>query len=772
MTRMLSLSLVAFAACGSLSAQEPPARNRVQNFDNQAPQFVRNQGPRGAVVHDPFTPPITAAKIRTAIDDAVYYLRTQQRADGSVGGDEGQTSLTALTLLAAGADPAADDGLKKMLDWLGKQKPNNTYLRGVRANVWEYALRKLPDDTKLKTLLKEDFEWLMAAKGDRQGWRYTKESQDWDNSCTQYGVLGVWAASRAGHDPGDKFWTGLSKHFRDTQGQDGGWSYTVGGSTPAMATAGLASLFLVFDMYHGKKAYSRDNPRTFTEGDAAAVLKSLERGMDWLGKQKGGKADGYYLYGIERTGVASGLRLIGGEDWFAEGALTVLQSQQRDGSIPLGNWGGGAIGTSFCTLFLVYGGAPVAVNKLQYGKGSDWNLNPRDLANLSKALWTAYERPINWQTVSINSPAAEFDAPILFISGSEKWDYTAAEALKLREYVERGGTILAEPSDHSKPFAESMARLLKDMYPPKDYPNVKLEALAADHPIFTVVKHEWKQRPKLRGAGNGSRTFFLLSDEYLSGDWQGNHETRDAFPFAMNLLFYATDLGELEGKFSTILPDKAPAKAKAGTFTIARVRHGGTQDWEAAGRSWDKLVPLGKHLTGRTFKQADPVVLGKDALKEVQLLHLTGRSALALTEAERTALKEFVQGGGTVLVDAHAGAPEFARTARKQLEELFGPLQPLAKEPALAEGRFENGQDLNVGVGFTLAARQALRARGEKSVGQKLLVGLQKGRPAVLFSEHDLIATGAGIANYRALAYKPESARKILGNVFTFITLE
>ena len=49
---------------------------------------------------------------------------------------------------------------------------------------------------------------------------------------------------------------------------------TTGGSTPNMATAGLASLFLVFDMYHGKKPYSRANPRTFTEGDAAAVREA------------------------------------------------------------------------------------------------------------------------------------------------------------------------------------------------------------------------------------------------------------------------------------------------------------------------------------------------------------------------------------------------------------------------------------------------------------------------------------------------------------------
>jgi len=772
MFRILSFSFVGFAISCAVSAQERPPLNRLQNFQDVAQPFQRGGGPRGPVIHDPFTPPITAAKIRTAIDDAVYYLRNQQGPDGSVHSDDGMTSLTALTLLAAGADPAADDGLKKMLDWLGARKPNNTYMRGVRANVWEYALRKLPGDAKLKALLKEDFDWLIAAKGDRPGWRYGMESRDWDNSCTQYGVLGVWAATRAGHDPGDKFWTSLSKHFRDTQGADGGWSYTTGGSTPAMATAGLASLFLVFDMYHGKTPYSRDNPRTFTEGDAAAVLKSLERGMDWLGKQKGGKNDGYYLYGIERTGVAGGLKLIGGSDWFAEGALAALQAQQRDGSIPLGHWGGSVGGTAFCTLFLVYGGAPVAVNKLQYGKGSDWNLNPRDLANLSKALWTAYERPINWQTVSINSPAAEFDAPILFLTGSEKWDFTPAEAMKLREYVERGGTILAEPSDHSKPFADSMERVLKEMYPPKDYPNVKLEALAADHPIFTVVKHEWKNRPKLRGASNGSRTFFLLSDDYLSGDWQANREASDAFPFAMNLLFYATDLGELAGKFSTILPDKAAAKAKKGELTIAQVRHGETRDWEAAGRAWDMLAPFATHMTGLTFKQSAPVDLAKDSLADVKLLHLTGRSAVALTEPERKALKAFVQKGGTVLVDAHAGRAEFAATARKQLEDLFGPLQPLAKDSVLAEGRFENGQDLTVGVGFTLPARQTIRARGEKSEGQKILVASVKGRPAVLFSEYDIVAAGAGIPNYRALAYRSESARKILGNVLTYISLD
>ncbi len=71
-----------------------------------------------------------------------------------------------------------------------------------------------------------------------------------------------------------------------------------------------------------------------------------------------------------------------------------------------------------------------------------------------------------------------------------------------------------------------------------------------------------------------------------------------------------------------------------------------------------------------------------------------------------------------------------------------------------------------------MPARQLIRSRGEKPEGQKLLAAMIKGRPAVLFSEFDLVASGAGIANYKALAYKPDSARKILGNLVIYLTVE
>ncbi|KKL47333.1 hypothetical protein LCGC14_2336590, partial [marine sediment metagenome] len=478
------------------------------------------------------------------------------------------------------------------------------------------------------------------------------------------------------------------------------------GSTPNMATAGLASLFLVFDSYHGKTSYRADNPRAFTTGDAAAVLTSIQRGMDWLGKRSGNVIDGYYLYGIERTGVASGRKYIGGKDWFRDGALGVLGAQRPNGAIPVGRYGGGDINTCLNTLFLVYGGAPVAFNKLQYGQGHDWNLNPRDLANLSKYLWSAYERPLNWQSVSIKAKATEIEAPVLFISGSKAAKFSEEEMLKLREYILRGGTILAEPSDGAKPFAKSMEALLAQLFSPADYPKCKLRPLPADHGIYTVIKRQWGKRPKLRAAGDGTRTFFILSDEYLSGDLQMNRTDSDAFKLAMNLLFYATDMGELAGKFASILPDSPPARQRRKVVTVARVKYDAgadyPMDWDMARMAWPALAPYVKHVTGCELKEAAPVRLAADKLDGVNVLHITGRLALALSADERAALKKFVAGGGTVLVDSYAGLPEFARSARAELEKVFGELKGLPDDHILAAGRFEGGEDLTEGVRFKL----------------------------------------------------------------------
>ena len=744
---------------------------------------VRQQNGRRvttANVVEPFDGKMTAANIERSVEGAICYLRSLQRENGSIGegsyAQGGSTALAALTMLAAGQSPITDDCLKRALNWLLTVEVDNTYVHGIRANVWEYALRKVPYDQAMKKALQADYDWLMKALGKKEGWRYRMNSSDWDNSVTQYGVLGIWAAARAGISPGDEFWVKMSKHFRSVQNSDGGWGYQRGGSTPNMATAGLATMFLVFDKYHGKSYYTHENPRAFTSGDAAECLRSIERGMAWLGKRGGTYDDGYYLYGIERTGVASGRKHIGGADWFAKGADMVLRRQQRNGCVSMRGHGGHVGHTAFSALFMVYGGAPAAFNKLEYGKGQDWNLNPRDLANLAKYLWSAYERPLNWHSVSISAPASEFEAPVLFISGSKAVKFSDKEVAKLREYVESGGTILAEPTDHSKEFAASMEQLLHRIYPLKDYPSCTMEKLDADHGVYTVLRQEWKERPVLHGASDGSRTFFLLSDGYMSADWQMNRTESDSFKLAMNLLFYATDLKELKGRFASILPDTEPTTPRKTLATVARIRHNGSEaapmDW-AAGRScWRRYAEYARHVTGCELVEKDPVDLAKDDLTGIKLLHMTGKHAFDLNEAQRQALKAYVEGGGTLLVDACSGSNRFAGSARELLEDLFSELEDLDDGSLLASGKFTGGSDISRKIRYKLAARKLLRKKGLSTKSHHLKVAHVGKRPAVIFSDADLTYALAGVDSYQSVGYKPESARRVVGNVLAYVMVD
>jgi hypothetical protein len=51
-------------------------------------------------------------------------------------------------------------------------------------------------------------------------------------------------------------------------------------------------------------------------------------------------------------------------------------------------------------------------------------------------------------------------------------------------------------------------------------------------------------------------------------------------------------------------------------------------------------------------------------------------------------------------------------------------------------------------------------------------VALAGKRPAVIFSEFDLAGAMAGIENYRALGYKPDSARQVVGNLLAYLAAD
>lgn len=715
--------------------------------------------------------------IREMINLGCGYIRSSQMPDGSFNSNLGETGLGALALLAAGGEPKGDPVLARALAFLEANKDNGqTYVHGVTANVWEYALRRYPADKTYRDLLMHDAQWLMEALGEKPGWRYSKTSTDWDNSVTQYGVLGIWAACRGGFDPGEAFWRDRAAHVLKHQNPDGGWGYTAGsGSTANMATAGLATQFLVYDKLFASDCYRPGQADLFASADARKIWQSLEKGMGWLGeaaaKQQGHSFGGYYNYGIERVGVASGRQRIGGVDWFQQGAEPLLRLQNADGSFNTSGHGGSIAQAGFNVLFLVYGGAPVAFNKLQYGNGINWNRNPRDLATLTHSLWSAYERPLNWQSVELEDDPAGWEGAILFISGDDEAAFSAAEIARLRAYVDRGGTILAEPLPGGDGFRASMIGLAAKLVPGPDEDG-KLQPLADDHPLYSCMPQEWCQRPRFLGASDGARTVFFLSENYLSGDWQSGRtkEDDDAYKIALNLLYYVYDLGSPRPRYPFARPETASADKRDQVCRLHRMVPGNSPspDDFLRARDMDHAAAYVLHATGiELVVQSGPVSPAAAADPRPAIIHLAGMKTFTLSEEEKDTLRRHVADGAIILADAYASSPEFAASCRKELAAVFGEFTPLSEESKLAASEFPGGEDLH-DLRYNLVARRELKKSGLRPRGQSLETIAVNGRPAVFLSPVDLTGALCGIRNYGTGSYVPESAQRLLANLVAY----
>jgi hypothetical protein len=203
-----------------------------------------------------------------------------------------------------------------------------------------------------------------------------------DNSNTQFAVLALWVSRRHGL-PVDGALTLVNARFRNSQNGDGGWDYMYrahspggrgGKSTATMTCSGLLGLAVVHGaaeaVLRTEKPKEGDRPK---EGDKPHKLPDATRdpavraGLSALGTtighpvgNKKGKhpptlAQGgrmyYFLWSLERVGVAYGLKTIGGKDWYGWGSEILVANQQDDGSWK-GDFSAMGADTCFALLFL------------------------------------------------------------------------------------------------------------------------------------------------------------------------------------------------------------------------------------------------------------------------------------------------------------------------------------------------------------------------------------------------------------------------------------
>ena len=216
-----------------------------------------------------------------------------------------------------------------------------------------------------------------ASRAGLQG--YTRKGGVGDNSNTQFAVLGLWAASRAGVQV-DESLELVAKRFRDSQASSGGWDYqsTGKGDSNAMTTAGVYALTVAAASASRKggtqasvggstsKATSKPTTKiadsSADSGGAASVMsakaalaedavfkKAIAR-VEQFANEINPTSSPYFLWSIERLGVTLQMPTFGQVDWYAKGVSALRESQKSNGSWELA-WKGPA-DTAFALLFL------------------------------------------------------------------------------------------------------------------------------------------------------------------------------------------------------------------------------------------------------------------------------------------------------------------------------------------------------------------------------------------------------------------------------------
>jgi len=562
---------------------------------------------------------ITDEDVRKAIERGRAFLISQAMPDGSLAKGAmkgGLSALVFMTLAYMGEHPNRahmDSGLQYLMD-LGADTGfdrRQGYAVPIRVMGFSYIYKKLLGDRRRHVALKarEDIMRMQMGQATNGGWRYElKGGGDYDFSVTQWPILAMRDAQRAGiefPDPTGHLEKALSLYLRMQQ-DSGGWYYQGNKETPSgsMTAAGLASLFIIADFLEpgsGCPCQRGASPRTTTKTERA-----MDAALEWLGEHfdvttnprafKVGKGQVlYWLYCVERVGIAAGYKYFGKHNWYKEGAAEVIKKQYKDGS-----WGS-LQNTCFALLFLYKGRAPVLFNKLKFdgadGQPGVWNAHRRDIANLTHFVEQRKEQMFHWQIVELNAPLEELhDAPILYITAESEpgWlgddERARAKRQKLRDFTDTGGTILFEASCGNPAIRRWFLRFAAEVWPEakvrQQGPEWKMVKLPRDHGVWDAFQ-KLKARPEMFGIHDGVRTSVFYSPDDISCPWQTKAFTQKLYLFdwGINLYTYATDEAPLRAKLAGREPpksDRFTGPVKAGpqkTLHIVRVKHDG--NWEA-----------------------------------------------------------------------------------------------------------------------------------------------------------------------------------------------
>jgi hypothetical protein len=361
---------------------------------NEVLEYVKSLPPRY---------PAFEIDVNTAIDKGVAAIWKQYvEKDGhwpAMGEHNVGPSALALLAILKGSLDRKDPRIRTALDWILAQPIQQTYDTGCALLALEafYSPRdpetrfkpgEVADKDIVKNIEKAHLAWAVSAvkwlatQQHSSGlWHYPMKQEGnfaGDYSNTQYGVLGLFAASRMGVAVDPSILWKVEQAYLGSQQKDGpkteltktdqspnpketrateianarGWGYSEspGQAYGSMTLGGIGSLTILDSVMRrmGVARYSR--------AEQAKVALAKRDGWAWMQQNWAIKSNAtygwswycYYLYAMERAGMLNGLATLGGHDWYYEGAQILISNQSEAGT-----WFGSTLyDQAFCVQFL------------------------------------------------------------------------------------------------------------------------------------------------------------------------------------------------------------------------------------------------------------------------------------------------------------------------------------------------------------------------------------------------------------------------------------
>ncbi len=382
------------------------------------------------------------AQIDKTIQRAIAFLKRKEDY-----GRTGMNAFLAYALIKSGESPEspyiqnciknilADHNQKNEKGELVYQPgADYNYTAGVQLMVLEAI-----NPEKYHEEIRATAEFLISTQQPGGGWFYPEDKvNNGDTSITQYAVLGLWAAERAGVFIPTTVWDKAARWHLTTQLTNGAFGYhpttrNESGAKHTMAVAGTGSMYVIsMQLYPDgnfrsgpeqkktkketkrfgfldkvdltKKEKTNDenkNINTKPTVSYSALQGGKKRGLSWIVNNYNYRNPSgwpiYYLYGIERIAAIADSKKIGPHDWYADGARHLIETQKEDGSWDMV----GAVdpNTTLAVVFLSkatgktlgrsYNPEPVGSGLLAGGRGLPKNLAEVQMRNgkiESKAL--------------------------------------------------------------------------------------------------------------------------------------------------------------------------------------------------------------------------------------------------------------------------------------------------------------------------------------------------------------------------------------------------